>query len=67
MILDLRPNTLEKDRFMEDVKCEEKAPSLVQSSSTQSMAQMYSQQLEQQRNALMYHDPYRAQATIKNG
>ena len=62
LILDLRPNTLEKDRFMEDEKCEEKAPSLVQSSSTPSMSQMYSQQLEQQRNALMYHDPYRAQA-----
>ena len=47
---------------MEDEQCKEKAPSLVQSSSTPSMTQMYSQQLEQQRNALMYHDPYRAQA-----
>ena len=41
---------------------EKKVPSLDKSSSTPSMTQMYSQQLEQQRNALKYHDPYGARA-----
>ena len=64
LILDLRPNILEKDRFItgDDDDNEKKVPSLDKSSSTPSMTQMYSQQLEQQRNALKYHDPYGARA-----
>ena len=56
---------MEKDRFItgDDDDNEKKVPSLDKSSSTLSMTQMYSQQLlEQQRNALQHHDPYRAQA-----
>ena len=66
LILDLRPNTMEKDIFMEDKQCKEKVPSLDKSSSipsmTPSMTQAYTQQLEQLRNAIKYHDPYKAQA-----
>ena len=55
---------MEKDRFItgDDDDNEKKVPSLDKSSSTPSMTQMYSQQLEQQRNALKYHDPYGARA-----
>ena len=67
LILDLGPNILEKDRFVmrddDDDDNEKKVPSLDNSFLTPSMTQMYSQQLEQQRKALMYHDPYKARAT----
>ena len=41
---------------MNDEQCEERVPSFDKSSSTLSMTQMYSQQLEQQRNALKYQE-----------
>ena len=47
LVKDLHPITREKDRFMGDGQCEEKVPSLDKSSSTSSMTQVYSQQLEQ--------------------
>ena len=57
---------MEKDRFVmgDDDDNEKKVPSLEKSSLTPSMRQMYSQQVEQQRNTLKYHDydKYRAQA-----
>ena len=55
---------MEKDRFVmgDDDDNEKKVPSLENPSSTPSMTQMYSQQLQQQRNELMYHDPYGARA-----
>ena len=65
LILDLGPNILEKDRFItgdDDDDNEKKFPSLKKPSSTPSMTQMYSQQLQQQRNELMDHDPYGARA-----
>ena len=48
LILDLRPNILEKDRLITgDDDNDKKVPSLDKSSSTASMTQMYSQQLDQ--------------------
>ena len=69
LTLDLPPNILEQDRFItgdddddDDDDNEKKVLSLDKSSSTPSMTQMHSQQLEQQKYAFKYHDPYGARA-----
>ena len=60
VIIDLYLGASKKDPFIEDGQCEVKVPSLNKYSLTPSMTQMYSQQLKQQRNALKYHDQFRA-------
>ena len=54
-IIDLHSNTREKDSFMEDGQFEEKVPALDKSSSIPSRTQVYSQQLQKQKNALNFH------------
>ena len=61
LILDLRPNVLEKDRFLND-DSEYNSATTNKNSDNLTMKQMYSNQLRQQRETLRYEDPYKLKA-----
>ena len=64
LILDLRPNILEKDRFItgDDHDNEKEVHKKPSTSSAQTMTQLYSQNLKQQRDRLQYAKPYTVRA-----
>ena len=60
LILDLRPNILEKDRFVtgdDDNKKKVHQNPFTTNKTSQTMTQMYSQKLKQQRDRLQYEQP----------
>ena len=61
LILDLRPNVLEKDRFLNEEN-EHDSASTNQKYDNLTMTKMYSNQLRQQRETLRYEDPYKLKA-----
>ena len=62
LIIDLRPNVLEKDRFLKERDCEHDSSTSSIKSDNLTMEQMYSNQLRQQRETLRYEDPYKLKA-----
>ena len=61
LILDLRPNVLEKDRFLND-DSEYNSATTNKNSDNLTMKQMYSNQLRQQIETLRYEDPFKLKA-----
>ena len=59
LILDLRPNVLEKDRFLsDDNELQQKSFNISKPSAKSTLTQMYSQQIKQQRDRLQYEQPH---------